>query len=316
MAKYLVTGGAGFIGSNVARELLRRGHYVRIIDNLSTGQLRNLEGIQAQVDFRRGDITSIPDIRKASRGMDFILHQAAVRSIRRSVEQPRITHRVNTTGTLNVLLAARDAGVRRVVFASSSSVYGLKGGGRNVETQPTEPQSPYAVTKLLGEHYCRVFFQVYGLPTVILRYFNVFGPYQDPQSKYAAVIPILVSRTLAGKPLFIEWHGQQSRDFTYVDNVVQANIKATTSNRVRFGQLYNIGSGQNTSINTLRRLIQANVGIRTPVVHRAKRSGDIYKTHANINRARRELGYKPAVRFEAGLVKYIDWYKKNRQQAR
>jgi nucleoside-diphosphate-sugar epimerase len=311
MATYLVTGGAGFVGCNIVRELVRRKQQVKVLDNLTTGTLDNLSDVRRQAEFIKGDVTSLADVRKACRNVDFVLHQAAVRSIRRSVEQPGITHKVNTTGTLNVLLAAKELGVKRLVFASSSSVYGGAGKTRNSESTAPQPQSPYAVTKLMGEYYCRIFTTLYGLPTVILRYFNVFGPFQNPRAKYAAVIPIFVDRILQHKPLMIEWHGQQSRDFTYVENVVQANLKACTGKHIKFGQPYNIGSGGNTSIKVLAKLLQEMIGHQAKVIHQSKRPGDISKTHASISRARRDLGYSPVVSFTDGLARYVDWYQKN-----
>lgn len=311
MAKYLITGGAGFIGCNIARGLVRRRQEVTVLDNLSTGSLKNLTDIKKRINFIKGDIRDLSTVARAFRGVDYVLHQAALRAVERSVDDPRATNDNNITGTLNVLLAARDSGVKRVVYASSSSVYGDIKEPRQVETLSPWPASPYALSKLAGEHYCRLFSELYGLKAVSLRYFNVFGPYQNPESKYAAVIPVFVKQLLAGKAPDIHWHGRQSRDFTYVDNVVQANLLAAKAKKVKLGEAYNIGNGENTSINELYRVLQELLGISVDPKRTGKRAGDVFKTYADISKAKRDLGYEPTVSFQEGLAKSIEWYREN-----
>lgn len=311
MATYLITGGAGFIGSNIARHLINQKESVVILDNLSTGKLSNLKEIADKIHFIEGDIRNIQTIKKACEGVDFILHQAALRAVGRSIDNPLETNENNITGTLNVLVVAKEAKVKRVVYASSSSVYGNTDANYNVETLPTSPESPYALTKLTGEHYCRIFSRIFGLETVSLRYFNVFGPYQNLESKYSAVIPIFIDHLLRNKTSEIHWDGNQSRDFTYVDNVIQANIKAATSQGEILGEAYNIGNGENISINGVYSLLQELLGVFIPAKHSPKRSGDIYKTHADITKAKKDFGYEPTISFQDGLKISIDWYKKN-----
>ncbi len=308
MALYLVTGGAGFIGSNIVRALVQRKQPVVVLDNLSTGSLRNLEGVRENIRFLRADIRHLPAVRRACRGVTIVLHQAALRAVARSVDRPRETSDVNVTGTLNLLLAARDAGVKRFVFASSSSVYGDVRARRNVETRLPEPASPYAVSKLAGEHYCRVFNSLFGLHTVSLRYFNVFGPYQNPESRYSAVIPIVVKRLLRRQAPDIHGDGHQSRDFTYVGNVVEANLRAATRRDVPPGDVFNIGNGETTSILTLVRTLQELLGTRLRSRHTPPRPGDVFHTHADITKARRLLGYRPTVSFLEGLRRSVAWY--------
>ena len=311
MAKYLVTGGAGFIGSNIVLELVRRRHEVVVLDDLSTGKLANLEDVRGKIRFIEGDIRDLATVERVSRDADYVFHQAALRAVERSVDDPRVTNDTNITGTLNVLLAARDLGVRRVVFASSSSVYGDVKEPRQVETLPPCPESPYALSKLTGEHYCRLFSKLYGLETVSLRYFNVFGPRQNPESKYSAVIPILVEHLMRGRVPDIHWHGRQSRDFTYIANVVQANLKAATSKSVKPGEVYNIGNGENISVNALYNKLQGFLGTSFKPRRTAKRAGDVLKTFADIRKAKRDIDYVPSVSFEEGLKKSIEWYKEN-----
>ena len=311
MAKYLITGGAGFIGCNIARELVRLRQEGVVLDNLSTGSLKNLTDIKKRISFIKGDIRDLSTVARAFRGVDYVLHQAALRAVERSVDDPRATNDNNITGTLNVLLAARDSGVKRVVYASSSSVYGDIKKPRQVETLSSRPASPYALSKLAGEHYCRIFNELYNLPTVSLRYFNVFGPYQRPESKYAAVIPIFVRHLIKGQAPDIHWHGRQSRDFTYVDNVVQANLLAAEAKKVKLGEAYNIGNGENTSINELYRALQELLGVAVEPRRTGKRAGDVLKTYADIGRAKRDLSYTPGVSFRLGLKQSIEWYKKN-----
>jgi nucleoside-diphosphate-sugar epimerase len=309
MPTYLVTGGAGFIGCNIVRELIKRGDKVRVLDNLSTGTLDNLKDVGKQYEFINGDIRSMPAVVKSVEGVDYILHQAALRAVARSIDNPLDTNDVNVNGTLNILLAARDAKVKSVVYASSSSAYGTITHERNVETICPRPESPYALTKLTGEHYCRIFAQLWQLPTVSLRYFNVFGPYQSPRSKYAAVIPIFVQALLKGESPIIEWDGDQSRDFTHVSNVVSANILAAEGALKHSGEVYNVACGETTSVNEMLGMIQRLLGTNIKPKYVPKRAGDIRKTHADITKVQRDLGYKPVAYFEEGLRKSIEWYK-------
>lgn len=311
MSKYLVTGGAGFIGCNIARELVCRRQEVTVLDNLSTGSLKNLADIRKRINFIKGDVRDLTTVARAFRGVDYVLHQAALRAVERSVDDPRATNDNNITGTLNVLIAARDSGVSRVVYASSSSVYGDIKEPRQVETLTPKPASPYALSKLTGEHYCRIFNELYNLPTVSLRYFNVFGPYQNPESRYSAVIPIFVKQLMAGRAPDIHWHGRQSRDFTYVGNVVQANLLAAGAKKVKLGEAYNIGNGENTSINELYRVLQELLGVSVEPKRTGKRAGDVLKTYAGIGKAKRDLGYTPGVSFRVGLKQSVEWYKQN-----
>lgn len=311
MSKFLITGGAGFIGSNIVRELVRRKQQVVVLDNLSTGKKENLTDVAKKISFVKGDIRNLADLKRAFRGADFVLHQAALRAVERSVDDPAATNENNITGTLNVLLAARDSKVKRVVFASSSSVYGNNKDSRQVETQMPNPQSPYALTKLAGEHYVRLFYQLYGLETVSLRYFNVFGPYQNPESKYSAVIPIFTQHLLLRKAPMVHWHGKQSRDFTYVDNVVQANILAATGKSVKAGEAYNIGNGENTSIQDLYKALAKLLNVSVKAKGGKKRAGDVLKTYADIRKAKRDLGYEPSIDFKEGLRRSVEWYKEN-----
>jgi len=308
MALYLVTGGAGFIGSNLVREILRRGDRVRVLDNFSTGKRENLEAVKDQVEVLEADIRDPEACRRACKGAEFVLHQAALGSVPRSVADPGTSHESNATGTLNMLLAARDAKARRFVYASSSSVYGNSDVLEKVETLPTRPLSPYAVQKLAGENYTLVFNAVYGLPTVALRYFNVFGPRQDPDSAYAAVIPLFAKSLLAGTAPTIFGDGEQTRDFTYVANVIQANLKACAAGPDACGRAYNIACGGTISINRLFALIAQNLGRRIDPVHQSERKGDVRSSLADIGLARKHLGYEPTHRLEQGLDETLRWY--------
>lgn len=301
MSSYLVTGGGGFIGSNVAIELLRRGHAVRVLDNFSTGRRANLANAIDDVELIEGDLSSYERVHNAVKGVDFVLHLGALPSVPRSVQDPLTTSQVNITGTLNVLLASRDEGVRRVVYASSSSVYGDTPALPKVETMPTAPMSPYAVAKLCGEGYCRAFQRVYGIETVALRYFNVFGPRQDPQSQYSAVIPRFIRLMNEGRRPMIHGDGEQSRDFTYVDNVVEATIAATTADAGATGQAMNIACGERFTLNDLVHGLNGILGKSLEPEHTAERPGDVRHSHANISLARQLIGYTPSVSFEEGL---------------
>ncbi len=298
--KYLVTGGAGFIGSNIVEELLRCGEEVRVLDDLSNGIAANLEPFDKGIEFIRGDIRDQATVADAVRGVEIVLHLAALGSVVRSVEDPARSNDVNVRGTLTVLLAAREAGVRRVVFSSSSSVYGENPALPKHETLATLPISPYAVSKLAAESYTRVFSRVYGLETVCLRYFNVFGPRQRPDSPYAAVIPLFMQRAMDGAPLVIYGDGKQSRDFTYVSNVVQANLRAAVA-ADGVGGVFNVACGSHTSLLELVGILESIVGRSLETVHEAPRVGDVRDSEADVTRARECLGYDPEIDFAEGL---------------
>jgi UDP-glucose 4-epimerase len=303
----LVTGGAGFIGAHLVEELVRRGRAVRVLDNLSTGRRENLAAVAGQVDFVEGDILDPVVVRAAMQGVRHVFHQAALRSVPRSVDDPQSSNRVNVEGTLNVLVAARDAGVERVVYASSSSVYGRTDVLPLVETMTPQPVSPYAVSKLAGEYYCQVFTRVYGLATVGLRYFNVFGPRQDPASQYAAVVPRFIAAAFRGESLEIHGDGLQSRDFTYVGNVVAANCLAAQSSRAA-GEVFNVACGrQHTLMDVVEHLRGLNGPGGPPLRwhHTPDRPGDVRHTRADIAKAQRLLGYTVSTDFEDGLASTI-----------
>ncbi|MEA3402545.1 MAG: SDR family oxidoreductase [Armatimonadota bacterium] len=310
MATYLVTGGAGFIGSNIAAELTRRGHEVRVLDNLATGRRENLCEIEDSVDFYEEDIRDLEAIRPAFEGADVVLHQAALPSVPRSVKDPVATTEANVNGTINVLLAARDAGVRRVVAASSSSVYGSNPELPKRESMRPAPISPYAASKLAGEGYAAAFNEVYDLETVCLRYFNVFGPHQDPSSQYAAVIPIFVSRMLEGKPPIVFGDGEQSRDFSYVANVIEANMCAAEADGGA-GQVFNIACGENATLNELISHLNDILGTDLTPEYTDERPGDVKHSLADISAAREVLGYEPQVHFRDGLALAVEWYAEN-----
>ncbi len=298
--KVLVTGGGGFIGSNLVRALLERGDAVRVLDNFATGNRRNLADIASEIEVVEGDLRSYERVHTAVRGMEIVFHQGALGSVPRSVQDPLTSTAVNVEGTLNVLLAARDEGVVRVVAASSSSVYGDGGTFPRVETQSPNPISPYAVAKLAAERFCVSFSRVYGLETVALRYFNVFGPHQDPNSQYAAVVPLFVRAIEEGRPVTIHGTGLQSRDFTYVDNVVAANLLAAEAEGAG-GSVLNIAAGGSETVNTLAETIGRLLGLRVERVHEPARPGDVEQSWADIRLARELIGYEPHVGFEEGL---------------
>lgn len=304
MAKYLVTGAAGFIGSNLVEVLVARGEQVVALDNLATGKLSNLSPFQSAIDFREADIGDESALAKALAGVDYVLHQAALPSVPRSIEEPLRSHESNATGTLKLLIAARDAGVKRLVYASSSSVYGDSPTLPKHEEMPTRPLSPYAVNKLAGEEYCKVFTRVYGLPTVSLRYFNVFGPRQDPKSQYAAVIPAFITSMLRGEAPTIHGDGLQTRDFTYVSNVVEANLLACHGEGAQ-GEALNIACGEQLSLVRLVEGINRHLGTQIKPVFGPPRPGDVRDSLADITRARQLLGYEPRVSVEAGLKRTI-----------
>jgi len=316
---YLVTGGAGFIGSNITEALVRRGDRVRVLDDFSTGRRENLAGL-AGVEVVEGDLRDPRAVSRAVAGVEGVFHQAALRSVPRSVDDPLSSNEVNVTGTLVLLLACREAKVRRVVYASSSSVYGDDPTLPKVETLPTAPISPYAVSKLAAEHYCVTFAKLWNLETVSLRYFNVFGPRQNPESKYSAVIPRFLAQALAGEPLEVHGDGEQSRDFTYIDNVVQGNLRAMETPGVS-GQVFNIACGTRHSLLAIADAIGAFLGRKLERRHVATRAGDVRNTLADIAKAERLLGYKPAVDFASGMRRTCEYFvarfaKPGREEAR
>jgi UDP-glucose 4-epimerase len=300
MKKAIVTGGAGFIGSHITEELVKRGYLVTIIDNLSTGKLSNIESSLSckGVEFVKGSIIDSRLLHKVFSGADYVFHEAAIPSVPRSIKNPRKSHMANVTGTLNVLLAARDTGVKKLVFASSSSVYGDTPTLPKVEDMTPNPLSPYAITKLASEHYCKVFQSIYGLKTACLRYFNVYGPRQDPNSPYAAVIPLFFRNAIEGKSPVIFGDGEQSRDFTFVKDVAVANIQAAETNATG---VFNLGNSQRITVNHLVNLIIKLVGNKNvKPVYKEPRPGDILHSLADITRAR-SFGYNPKYNLESGL---------------
>jgi nucleoside-diphosphate-sugar epimerase len=309
MAFFLVTGGAGFIGSHIVQELLHRKHRVRVLDNFSTGKKKNLSGLLDEIDLVEGDIRDMVAVEKAVGGVDYVLHQAALASVGRSIDNPLETNEVNIQGTLHLLEAARRMGVRRFVLASSSSVYGSSRRLPKRETMKSKPLSPYAITKLAGEKYCQIFFNLYGLEIVCLRYFNVFGPRQDPSSQYAAVIPKFILAMLNRCSPTIYGDGEQSRDFTYVSNAVQANILACTSGEAP-GQVVNIACGARYTVNTLFAHLKNLMGVSLSAQHSHPRPGDIRHSLADISKARKLMGYRPETTFEEGLRKTVAWFQK------
>jgi UDP-glucose 4-epimerase len=313
--KVLVTGGAGFIGSNLVERLMREGHDVRILDNFSTGDRRNLRGVAGDVDLVEGDLRSYERVAHAVRDCEIVFHQGAMPSVPRSIQDPLTSSEINIGGTLNVLLAARDAGIRRVVFASSSSVYGDAPGFPRVETQATSPLAPYAVSKLAAEQYCRVAHLVYGLETVCLRYFNVFGRRQDPFSQYSAVIPKFIVTMRDGGSPTIYGDGTQSRDFTHVDDVVTANLLAMAAPDVG-GRIFNIACGRQVSLNELVAELNTILGTEIQATHVQSRPGDVKHSLADAARAADALGFRAAVRFGEGLLRTIDAYESPQPAAR
>ncbi len=308
MAKYLVTGGAGFIGSHLARRLVTDGHDVRVLENFETGHRENLGSAVDSLELVEGSFIDFATCQRAMEGIDFVLHQGALPSVPKSIAMPRETHAANVTGTLNLLVAARDAGVSRVVYAASSSAYGDTPTLPKVETMPPSPKSPYAIQKFTGEQYCRVFFTQYGLETVALRYFNIFGPYQDPNSPYSAVIPLFVRACQRDEAPTIFGDGLTSRDFTYIDNVVEANLKASTAPSACAGEVMNVACGDRITLNQLADTIRRYVGRGQPPVHGPERPGDVKHSLADIDKARRLIGYEPVVPFAEGIRRTVEWY--------
>jgi nucleoside-diphosphate-sugar epimerase len=309
----LVTGGAGFIGANLVRELLRRGRRVRVLDDLSTGLPANLQPVIDDVELMEGDVRDPDAVARAVRGSAVVFHEAAIPSVARSVVDPVASHAANATGTLNVLVAARDEGVGRVVYASSAAVYGNTGALPLREDMAARPASPYGASKLAGERYLEAFTRTYGLPTVALRYLNVFGPHQDPKSDYAAAIPRFISCALSGDAPTVFGDGEQARDFVFVDDVVRANMCALDADGAAWGRAFNVGRGERRTVNELLAAIGSLIpgAFREPV-HAAPRSGEVRDSWSDIAEARATLGYEPEVPFEEGLRRTIEWIGRDR----
>ena len=314
MSSYLVTGGAGFIGSHLAEELIRRGQRVRVIDSLITGKRQNLKHLP-DVEFVEGDLADFDACARAVKGVDYVLHQAAIPSVPRSVKDPITSNRANIDGSINILVAARDAGVKRLVYAGSSSAYGDTPTLPKREDMPTNPLSPYALQKLVAEQYCQMFTRLYGFETVTIRYFNVFGPRQDPDGPYASVIPAWIGALLRGETAYVNGDGSAARDYCHVDNVVQANLLAAMVDEPQaLGQCYNVAVGEQTTLSELFQLMRAQLAQRLPhlrnarPVHREPRRGDVLLSRADVSKAARLLGYRPGFTLSSGLAQTIDWY--------
>jgi len=310
MEKFLVTGGAGFIGSNICKKLVSQGCFVRVVDNLLTGKKSNLADVMDKIEFIQADMGDSEVAQSAMKDIEVVLHQGALPSVPLSVDNPADTHRHCVDATFTLLLAARDAGVRRFVYAASSSAYGDTPTLPKVETMPPSPLSPYAVAKLVGEYYCSVFSQVFGLETISLRYFNVFGPQQDPTSQYAAAIPAFVTAILKDKPPTIYGDGQQSRDFTYIDNVVVANLLAAQAKHTK-GEVINVACGQAVTVNEIIDMINNLLGKSIKPIYTPPRPGDVKHSIADITAAKKLINFKPVVSFDEGLSLAIDWYRDN-----
>jgi nucleoside-diphosphate-sugar epimerase len=312
MSTYLVTGGAGFIGSHLAEELVRRGEHVRVVDSLITGKRRNLAHLP-QVEFLEGDLAELAVAQRAVERVDYVLHQAAIPSVPRSVSDPITSNRANIDATLNVLVAARDAGVKRVVYAGSSSAYGDTPTLPKHEEMPTSPLSPYALQKLVGEQYLKMFTRLYGLDTVTIRYFNVFGPRQDPSSPYSGVISLFISALVEGRRPTIYGDGGQTRDFTYVANVVDGVLRACHAAEIA-GEMMNVATGGRISLNDLLATLADLVGTRTEAIYAEPRAGDVRDSQADVSRARRLTGYEPTVGLREGLERTLAWYRSEQAQ--
>ena len=310
MKNFLVTGGAGFIGSNICKRLISDKCSVRVIDNLLTGKKSNLAQIIDKIEFIEADMGDPKVASEAMKDIDVVLHQGALPSVPKSVDDPVTTHRHCVTATFNLLVAARDAGIKRFVYAASSSAYGDAPTSPKVETMPTDPLSPYAVAKLVGEYYCSVFYKVYGLQTISLRYFNVFGPQQDPASQYAAAIPAFVTAILKDQPPTVYGDGEQSRDFTYIDNVVAANLLAAKAPKTE-GQVINIACGQAVTVNEIIGMINDSMGKNIKPNYEPTRPGDVKHSLADITKAKQIIGFEPVMPFNEGLKLAIDWYRNN-----
>jgi len=337
MSLYLVTGGAGFIGSNIVEELLKRGESVRVLDNFVTGSKKNLKFTKTYPSLAlgtsqratpnkmrgnlkpntynliEGDIRSKADLKKALKGVDYVLHQAALRSVPKSVDDPFLTNDINVNGTLNLLFEAKKAGVKRVVYASSSSVYGdVKHFPQKEDFKPN-PISPYGVSKLAGENYCCAFAETFGLETVSLRYFNVFGPRQSPESKYSACMPALLSRMVSGKSPLVEWDGKQSRDFTYVLNVAEANLKAAVTKGIS-GEVFNVACGGSVSVLNIVNMLNKMLNKQLKPQYEPKRAGDVRKSYADVGRMEKLLGLTPSIKFKEGLKMTVEWFRENSEK--
>jgi UDP-glucose 4-epimerase len=310
MEKFLVTGGAGFIGSNICRRLVSQGCFVRVVDNLLTGKKSNLAGIIDKIDFIEADMGDEKVARTVMKDIDVVLHQGALPSVPKSVDDPAATHRHCLDATFTLLLAARDAGIKRFVYASSSAAYGDTPTLPKVETMQPAPLSPYAAAKLAGEYYAKVFYNVFGLETISLRYFNIFGPYQDPTSQYAAAIPAFVTAILKDEQPTVFGDGEQSRDFTFVENVVNANLIAAKAEHTA-GEVVNIACGQTVTVNEIIGVINELAGKGIEPLYDAPRPGDVKHSLADITLAKELIGYKPTVPFKQGLKLAIDWYREN-----
>jgi nucleoside-diphosphate-sugar epimerase len=313
MANVLVTGGAGFIGSNLTEALLAQGHRVRVLDNFSTGKKENLKFDEEypSLEIIDGDIRDPGTCQKAMEEIDDVFHQAAFPSVQQSIEDPLTSNSVNVEGTLNILVAAREAGAKRLIYASSCAVYGDTPALPEGEELSPNPLSPYALQKYIGEEYCRLFFQLYGLETVSLRYFNIFGPKQDPASLYSAVIPRFIDALLDGRPPVVFGDGEQSRDFTFIDNVVQANLLAMTAG-FGHGEAVNIACGKETSLNQLIALLKKILGSKVSPIYRGPVKGDVRHSLADIRKGRRLLNYDPQIGMEAGLEKTVEYFRRKR----
>jgi nucleoside-diphosphate-sugar epimerase len=310
MAVYAVTGGAGFIGSNIVEELLRRKESVKIIDNFSTGKRENVKAFEGKSEIINSDISETPNLKQVLEGVDYVLHQAAIPSVPKSILNPQASHNANVTGTLRLLIACRDAGVKRVVYASSSSLYGDSPTLPKHEGMMPNPLSPYGAQKLFGEMYCQVFSKAYGLETASLRYFNVFGPRQDATSQYSGVLALFIPAVLQGRRPTIYGDGLQSRDFTYVQNVVEANLLACDVPGIA-GQVFNIACGDRITVNSMLTQINRITGKDIAPIYADPRAGDIKHSQADITRAREHLGFEPKVSFEDGLRRTIEWYRQS-----
>ncbi len=310
MRTFLVTGGGGFVGSHIAQALLARGDKVRVLDNFSTGHKSNVAAAGSGIELIEGDITDADTVAKAVKGVDCIFHEAALASVPRSVENPLATNAACVTGTLTILNEARKAGVRRLVYAASSSAYGDQPTSSKRETDLPSPISPYGAAKFAGESYCHAFWATYKFETVCIRYFNVFGPRQDPNSQYSAVIPLFITAMLAGRQPTVHGDGQQSRDFTYIDNVVHGNLLAADAKpELACGRTFNVANGRSTSLLQLLALLNQYLGTSIEPVHTAPRVGDVRESLADITQARKRLAYEPQVTFEEGLKRSIEYYR-------
>ncbi len=314
MAKVLVTGGAGFIGSSLTEELLKKGHFVRVLDDFSTGKRENLifDKKYPWREIIEGDIRDLNTCKKAVEGVEYVFHQGALPSVQRSVEDPETSHAVNAGGTLNILLAARGGGVKRVIYASSSSVYGDTPTLPKDEGMPSNPLSPYALQKYIGEQYCLLFYQLYGLETISLRYFNVFGPKQDPNSVYSAVIPKFIDALLRRRPPIIFGDGEQSRDFTYIENVVQANLLAMSAEHLH-GEAVNIACGKRISLNQLLNVLKEILGTKQTPIYQEPRKGDVRHSLADIRRGKEIINYDPKIGIEAGLKRTVEFFQRQQE---